>query len=112
MYHIGLVQELVSPGAKGMVSADTSVQAVVRMWDENLLILGVDRRIARKVKKGDYVLADYTPLSPDSNHRKLVIIKALPSEEGGRVWTEFREEFEKRRNRAQQQQQQNYQYIR
>jgi len=102
MYHIGLVQYVISPSSKGMVSSDTSVQSVVRMWDENLLILGVDKKLLGKIRKGDYVLADYTPLSPESGHRKLTIIKILPSDEARMIWEEFQSEFERRKSMANQ----------
>jgi hypothetical protein len=95
MYHIGIVQHLISPGKA--VSSDASVQAVVRMWDANLLILGVEKKIGRKVRKNDFVLADYTPLSPESNHRKLTIVKILPPEEGSRIWADFQDELDRKR---------------
>jgi hypothetical protein len=101
LYHIGIVQHIISPG-KGVVSSDESVQAVVRMWDANLLILGVDSKISKKVKKNDYVIADYTPLSPDSGNRKLTIIKVLSLDEGSSIWAEFQDEFDKRRASFQQ----------
>ena len=94
MYHIGLIQHIITPG-KGVASSDGSVQAVVRMWDANL-ILGVDDKIGRKVKKNDYVIADYTPLSPDSGNRKLTIIKVLPHQEGSLIWADFQDEFNRR----------------
>jgi hypothetical protein len=103
LYHIGLIQYVISPKSKGMMSADLSVQAVVRMWDENLLILGVDKRLSLKVKKGDYILADYTPLSPESGHRKLSVIKIIPTDEGRAIWEEFQSEFERRKGMVQQQ---------
>ena len=51
MYHIGIVQHVILPDRKGVISADASVQAVVRMWDNNLLILLVDKRIGKKIRK-------------------------------------------------------------
>ncbi len=102
MYHIGVIQNVLSPRSKGMVSSDSSTQAVVRMWDENLLILGVDKKISARVKKGDYVLADYSPLAPESGHRRLCITKIIPSEMGRLVWNTFQGEFERRKNIGQQ----------
>ncbi len=95
MYHIGIVLHVVGSG-KGVVSADDSVQAVVRMWDSNLLILAVDGKIGGKVKKNDYVLADYTPLTPESGNRRMVIVKVLPETEGSKIWAEFSDEYGKR----------------
>jgi len=97
MYHIGMVQDVILPDRKGVISADASIQAVVRMWDNNLLILLVDKRIGKRVRKGDYVLSDYTPMSPTSRHRKLYITKVLSKNEGGKIWKEFQTEFERRK---------------
>lgn len=110
MYHIGMVQHVISPG-KGTASADSSVQAVVKMWDDNLLILGVDRKIAKLLKKGDYVIADYTPLAAGSANRKLSLVKVLTPESGSVIWAEFRDEFDRRRS-ASQPPQQPVRYIR
>jgi hypothetical protein len=113
LYHIGMVQHVISPG-RGIASSDTSVQAVVKMWDENLLILGVDKKIARVIKKGDYALADYNPVSAASSNRKLLLIKLLPVEVGSKIWAEFQDEFDRRRTRPAQppQPQQPLRYIR
>jgi hypothetical protein len=100
VYHIGMAQHIIARG-RGVIGSDASVQAVVKMWDDNLLILGVDRKIARAVKKGDYVIVDYTPLSDVSANRKLRLIKVLPVETGSSIWAEFRDEFEKRKARPQ-----------
>jgi len=97
MYHIGMIQHIIYPDRNGVVSSDLSVQAVVRMWDSNLLILGVDKKISKKARKGDYVLADYTPLAADSRHRKLTVIKLLPESEGSKIWGEFQDEMERRK---------------
>ena len=112
MYHIGIVEQVISP--EKTVSADLSFQAVVKMWDDNLLMLGVDKKIGKKVKKGDYVIADYTPLAASSPHRKLLITKILPFDQGNAVWAEFKNEFERKRAGSvpQQHDQQQMRYIR
>ena len=97
MYHIGMVQQVILPDRKGTISSDASIQAVVRMWDNNLLILLVDKKIGKRVRKGDYVLSDYTPMSPVSRHRKLYITKVLSKNEGSKIWTVFQEEFKRRK---------------
>ena len=102
MYHIGIVEQVISPEGKGMISADASVQAVVRMWDDNLLIIAVDKKISKSVKKNDYVLTDYSPMSASSQHRKLCVTKILPQDAGSKVWTEFKDEFERRKASMQQ----------
>ncbi len=112
MYHIGVVQHIITPGMKGVVSADASVQVVVRMWDNNLLILLVDKRIDKRVKKGDYVLSDYTPMSPTSKHRKLYVTKALPKKEGSQIWKEFEKEYVRRKSAIEKQLSPPVRYIR
>jgi len=96
IYHIGKVIEVISTKG-GIKSADATTQAVVRMWDENLLILKVDKKLANGIKKDDYVLADYTPLSEQSPYRKMTIVKILPNEKGEMIWHEFRAEYERRK---------------
>jgi hypothetical protein len=97
MYHIGIIEYVISPKDRGVVSSDDSVQAVVKMWDGNLLILLVDKKISRKVKKGDYALSDYTPMSPESKHRKLYITKVLSKKEGSKIWKHFEKEYDRRK---------------
>lgn len=97
MYHIGIIDHIVSPSQKGVVSADETVQAVVRMWDENLLILPVHKKIVKRIKKGNYVLNDYTPMSPTSRYRNLVVVKILPDKDGKKIWDEFQGELQRRK---------------
>jgi hypothetical protein len=97
MYHLGIIRHVISPSNPGTIAADPSVQAVVRMWDDNLLILGVDAKIGKKVKEGSYVLADYTPMGPRARNRKLLITKILSQADGNRLWSEFQDEFDRRR---------------
>lgn len=99
MYHIGIVREVVGPaGRKGASGSDRETQAVVKMWDEHLLMLLVDRKLAGTIKPSDYVIADYTPLAPDSPHRKMRVVKVIPKDQGARIWEEFVAEFNRRRN--------------
>src|SRR5271157_4118803 len=92
-----MVQHVVSPDRAGVVSSDESVQAVIKMWDDNLLILGVDKKLSKKLKRGDFVIADYTPMAAESPNRKMLIIKILPESDGNKIWGEFQDELEKKR---------------
>ncbi|MEW6722446.1 MAG: hypothetical protein AB1324_04235 [Candidatus Micrarchaeota archaeon] len=92
-----MVSQIISPGKNGVLSADASVQALVTMWDRNLLILGVERRLAKAIKNGDYVLVDYRPVSPQSRQRKLSVMKILPPSEGSKIWGAFQDELERRK---------------
>jgi hypothetical protein len=100
MFHIGRVEKVVLPKGKGVISADNSVQAVIKMWDDNLLLLEVDKKIASSVREKDYVIADYTPVAPDSPHRKMIVTKIVRGELGKEIWGAFEKEFEKRKNKA------------
>ena len=97
VYHIGIVESVISKKEKGTISSDDSVQAVVNMWDDNLIILLVDKKLANKIKKGDYVLSDYRPSAPTSLNRKMIINKILPKAQGKRIFEMFNKDFEKRK---------------
>ncbi len=101
MYHVGIVENIISPTHKGVISADDSVQAVVRMWDNNLLILPVHKKLRTKIKKGQYVLNDYTPMSPVSRYRNLFVIKIIPENVGKKIWDNFKDELQRRKNAMQ-----------
>jgi cytosine/adenosine deaminase-related metal-dependent hydrolase len=98
MYHPGKVVAVLSPSDKGVESSDSSVQAVLRMWDENVLTMAVSPPLAAKVKEGDMVLVDYRPTRgmsvPVPNH---VVVKILRGKAADKVWHEYREVYDKRR---------------
>jgi hypothetical protein len=99
MYHIGKIVEVISPlREKKIKSADKSVEVVVRMWDENLMIIGAEPKIAKNILSGDYVIADYTPVDPKSPHRKMLISKVLPREMGKKIWNEFQKELSRKKS--------------
>jgi len=98
MYHIGKVVEVISSSkSKKIKSADKSTQAVVRMWDENLLILEVAKKIANSLLPGDYIVIDYSPLGPSSPYRKMLITKVLSRDGGKKIWTEFQKELSRKK---------------
>ncbi|MFH1221480.1 MAG: hypothetical protein V1492_00155 [Candidatus Micrarchaeota archaeon] len=88
------------------------MEAVIRMWDENLLILKVDKKLEAVIKKDDFVLADYTPISDKSPYRKLLITKIIPKEKAMPIWNEFKEELEKKKDQGQRKMAQPSPYIR
>ena len=97
MYHPGKVIEVLSK--KNTISADSSVQAVLEMWDENVLTMLVDPKIAAKVKKGNFVLVDYRPQEkvPAPRH---VVVKVLSPAEGRRIWNRYKEFLATKKERA------------
>ncbi|NYZ76983.1 hypothetical protein H0O02_01565 [Candidatus Micrarchaeota archaeon] len=99
MYHIGKTVEVISQAKDRRIkSADTKVQALVAMWDENMLVLEVDKKIAGALAAGDYVLADYSPVSEESPYRKMIITKILPAEKGRKIWDEFQKMLSKKKS--------------
>lgn len=99
MYHIGKVVEVISPAKeKKIKSTDKSVQAVLKMWDENMLILEIDKKIAPSLLPGDYVIADYSPMNASSPYRKMLVTKILPREKGKKIWTEFQKELSRKKS--------------
>ena len=77
------------PGQKEIISADSSVQATVLMWDENLLTIGVDAAISEKIKENDVVLVDYNPLYSTSPVPKQIIVKIVRGEISKKIWKQY-----------------------
>ncbi len=92
MYHPGKVIEVLRPSDKDVRSADASVQATCRMWDDNILTLMVATKIGAQVKTGQVVLVDYRP---DSSHQPPVpshtIVKIIEGKKAELVWSTYRD---------------------
>ena len=56
MFHPGKVVEVFSPKHKKVQASDSTVQAMLDMWDENTLTVMVDKKLEASVKKDDVVL--------------------------------------------------------
>lgn len=98
MYHPGKILSVISPSDKGVLSADSSVQATMRMWDENVLTMLVDPKIAGKVKEGDIVLADYRPIKGMSVPvPSNIVVKIMRGRAAEKIWGEYREVYEKKK---------------
>ncbi len=112
MYHPGKVIAVISPKEKGMKSSDASVQATLRMWDDNVLTMLVAPKIAPQIREGDIALADYRPEGgmsvPVPRH---TIIKILSGKSAEKVWREYREVHEKRKKHETKEQQAQQSYI-
>jgi len=85
---------------KTVLGVDKSVQAMVSMWDENLLCVEVETAIADKVKEGDVVLIDYSPKYSTIPVPRQVAVKILRGETGKRVWGEYSERHAKRKTES------------
>ena len=112
MYHPGKVVAVLSPTDKGIVSADSSVQVTLHMWDENVLTMLVAQKIASKVREGDIVLCDYRPEGKMSVPvPKNIVVKILKGKQADKMWQEYREVHEKRNKRESKEKQAQQSYI-
>ena len=107
-YHVGKVLEVLSD--KDTESSDSSVQAVVETWDENVITYLVDPKLKEKIKVGDIVLIDYNPTEKQPFRPREIIVKILPKEKGERVWNYYKEFF-KRRPKVKEEVQEKQSYI-
>jgi hypothetical protein len=96
-YHPGKVLKIFSPKDKSIVAADTSTQALVEMWDENVLTVKVDLKVAPKLKTDDYVLIDYNPVSASSAVPKVIITKIIRGELAKSMWKKYKNFLEKKK---------------
>jgi len=112
MYHPGKVVAVLSGHDKGVIASDKSVQATLRMWDDNVLTMLVDAKIASKVKEGDMVLADYRPeRSMTVPVPRNVVVKILRGKSAERMWREYREVHDKRKRHENRESQAQQSYI-
>ena len=112
MYHPGKVVAVLSPSDKGIASSDSSVQATLHMWDENVLTMLVAPRIAKQVREGDMVLCDYRPEKGMSVPvPKNVVVKILRGKQAEKMWHEYKEVHEKRNKRESKEKQAQQSYI-
>jgi len=99
MYHIARVNRVIRPDGKNSVSADKRTVAVLKTWDENILILVVDEAIEEKIKEKDYVLADYR-LEERLPGPRQVITKILPESVGKEIWNIYTDHLEDLKRRS------------
>jgi hypothetical protein len=98
MYHPGKVLEVITNDGKEVISSDSSTQATLRMWDENILTLAVGEKIAPKIKAGQTVLVDYRPDKSYETPVPLhIIVTILTGKKALKVWDAYREMFDKRK---------------
>ncbi len=96
MYHPGKVLEVFSPKDKKNVdSVDASTQAMLEMWDDNLITVLVEPQLDGKLKKDSIVLVDYRPL-PDKAVPRMSVVKVLRGDAAKATWSKYREHHKKR----------------
>jgi hypothetical protein len=111
MYHPGKIIAVLSSKDRNIESSDSSTQATLRMWDDNVLTMLVAPKIAAKVRENDIVLADYRPTKGLSVPvPQNIVVKILRGKAADKVWQEYREVHEKRKKseRGEKQAQQSY----
>lgn len=112
MYHPGKIIAVLSGKEKGIVSSDSSVQATLRMWDDNVLTMLVAPKIAGQVKEGDMVLADYRPQKGLSVPVPTnIVVKILRGKSAEKAWQEYRETYDKRKKHEKSEKQAQQSYI-
>ncbi len=98
MYHLGKVLQVMHPNEKGSNFADQITQALVEMWDENIIIFKVNSAISRDIKENDYVSVDYSPVSvggaPVPKHE---IVAIISEQKAKKVWAKLKEKLEQKR---------------
>ncbi len=97
MYHIGKVLEIFSGEDKNIIGFDNSSQAMLDMWDENLITVLVETHLGKSIKKDDVVLVDYTATQTGP---RMVIVKVLKGELAKRSWKQYKDQFEKMRSKG------------
>src|SRR3989344_2557178 len=90
MFHPGKVLTVLRNDDKG-------VQAVVLMWDDNLLTVEVEPVLADKIKDNDVVLLDYSPKYQTIPVPKQVVVKILRGDVAKKVWNDYAEKVKKRK---------------
>ena len=99
MFHIGKVIEVISPTEKGAIFSENNTNALIEMWDENLIIFRVNNAIAKELKAGNYVLIDYSPVSvasaPVPRHE---IVSIVPEAKGKKVFEKMQDYLESKKN--------------
>ncbi len=100
MFHPGRVVTVFN-NKKDEISSDKEVQALVLMWDENMLTLPVHPKLGSKIKEDDVVLVDYRPVEKlGVPIPKQTIIKILKGKRGLALWDKYIEYHEQRKRSA------------
>lgn len=97
MYHVGKVVELFSSEDRGIVAYDNSTQALLDMWDENLITVGIDPHLSKSIKKEDVVLVDYTQTATGP---RMIVVKVLRGDIAKRTWKQYKDHLGKMRSGA------------
>ena len=95
MYHPGKVVEVFSPKDRNVESIDNTTQAMLEMWDDNLITVLVEPQLDGKLKKDSIVLVDYRPLA-DKPVPRMTVVKILRGEVAKATWSKYKDHHKKR----------------
>lgn len=96
MYHPGRVIDVFSPRDKNIDSVDNTTQAMLEMWDENLITVLVEPHLNEKLRKEDIVLVDYRPMQ-GRPIPKMTVVKLLRGTSAKNLWTVYKDFYKKRK---------------
>lgn len=97
MFHPGRVLMVFENDSKQVFGHDKSAQVLVHMWDENLLVVGVETGLNSHVHENDVVLVDYSPVSPNLPMPRQMVVKVIRGEPAKKLWKHFEENQKKRK---------------
>lgn len=97
MFHPGKVLEVLNPDSRFIKASDCSVQAIVKMWDENILTLNVAGGLENHIKKGSIVIIDYSPVSNHIAVPKYVIVKVIDEKFGKKIMEHYKKFYEQKK---------------
>lgn len=98
-FHLGKILKVIKSD-KEVISSDSSVQAIVEMWDENQMVLGVEAGIAPQLKVNDIVLVDYNPMPGIPQPiPKQQIVKIVRGKQAKDCWDIFKKYHAEKKNK-------------
>lgn len=90
-HHPGKIMDIYTDTDKSVVSSDTSIQAMVKMWDGHTLVINVDPKLKGKIKLGDIILVDYYPSTSFRNPiPKIMATKILRGDKAERIVEQYK----------------------
>jgi hypothetical protein len=96
MYHPGKVIEVFSK-SKNVHSSDSTTQAMLEMWDENLITVLVEKKLNKQMKKQDVVLVDYRPMN-DKPVPRLIVVKVLKGKTATDTWKTYKDHHKNKKS--------------
>lgn len=98
MYHLGKVIHIMYPDEKGSKFTEQTSQALVEMWDDNMIIFKVNPSISKDIKENDYVSVDYSPVAvggaPVPKHEIIAIVNEAKAK---KIWAKMKEKLEEKK---------------